>query len=61
MKHLLLATTFATALTSFSAEAAVKQDVTFESAGQTLAGHLYLPNNYEPEHGFQPLLSPVHG
>ena len=47
MKNLMLATTIATAMTSFSAEAAMKQDITFESNGQTLAGHLYLPDNYQ--------------
>ena len=42
MKTLLAATAIAITLTSHAAEAAMKKSVTFESAGQTLAGDLYL-------------------
>ncbi|MDJ0758461.1 MAG: alpha/beta hydrolase [Woeseiaceae bacterium] len=46
MKTLLAATAIAVILTSNSAEAAMKKRVTFESAGQTLVGDLYLPDSY---------------
>ena len=46
MKTLLVATAIAIALISNSAEAATKKRVTFESAGQTLAGDLYLPESF---------------
>ncbi len=44
---LIAATAIAITLISLSAEAAMKVDVTFESAGQTLAGDLYLPDTYQ--------------
>ena len=46
MKTLIAATAIAITLISNSAEAAMKRSVTFESAGQTLAGDLYLPDTY---------------
>ena len=46
MKPLIAATAIAITLISNSAEAAMKKSVTFESAGQTLAGDLYLPDTY---------------
>ncbi len=46
MKTLLAATAIAIILISNSAEAAMKKHVTFESAGQTLAGDLYLPDTF---------------
>ena len=46
MKTLLAATAIAIILTSNFAEAAMKKSVTFDSAGQTLAGDLYLPDSY---------------
>ena len=45
MKTLLASTAIAVILTSNVAEAAMKKSVTFESAGQTLAGDLYLPDS----------------
>ncbi|MDJ0958113.1 MAG: alpha/beta hydrolase [Arenicellales bacterium] len=46
MKTLLATTAIAVALISNSAEAAMKKRVTFESAGQTLVGDLYLPDTF---------------
>ncbi len=47
MKTLLAATAVAVTLISNPVEAAMKKRVTFESAGQTLAGDLYLPDSFE--------------
>ena len=46
MKSLLLASAVTTVLIANETEAAMKIDVSFESAGQTLAGDLYLPDTY---------------
>ncbi len=46
MKTLLVATATAVTLISNSVEAAMKKRVTFESAGQTIAGDLYLPDTF---------------
>ncbi len=46
MKTLLAATAIAITLISNAAEAAMKKRVTFESAGQVLAGDLYLPDTF---------------
>lgn len=46
MKNLLSLSAALFALTSVSAEAAQVKDISFEHAGQTLRGHLYLPDNY---------------
>ena len=46
MKTLIAATAIAITLISNSAEAAMKKRVTFEIAGQTLAGDLYLPDTF---------------
>ncbi len=47
MKNLLATTAVAVTLISHSAEGATKKRVSFESAGQTLAGDLYLPDTYK--------------
>lgn len=46
MKTFLATTAIAVTLISNSAEAAMKKRVTFKSAGQTLAGDLYLPDTF---------------
>lgn len=46
MKTLLTATAIAAILISSATEAAMKKRVTFESAGRTLAGDLYLPDTF---------------
>ena len=46
MKTFLATTAIAVTLISNSAEAAMKKRVTFESAGQTLVGDLYLPDSF---------------
>ena len=46
MKTILAATAIAITLISSPAAAAMKKSVTFESAGQTLAGDLYLPDTF---------------
>ena len=47
MKTFLATTAVAVTLISHSAESATKKRVSFESAGQTLAGDLYLPDTYK--------------
>ncbi|MEO0374008.1 MAG: CocE/NonD family hydrolase [Cyanobacteria bacterium P01_A01_bin.17] len=47
MKRFLEATAIMIALSAGSAEAAQVKRVTFESQGQTLVGHLYLPDDYQ--------------
>jgi len=47
MKTFLAATTVAVTLVSHSAESATKKRVSFESAGQTLSGDLYLPDSFK--------------
>lgn len=47
MKSLITATAVSLALSIATAEAATKKRVSFESAGQTLAGDLFLPDSYQ--------------
>ncbi len=47
MKTLTIATIVAALIVTHSSEAAMKREVSFESAGQTLAADLYLPTDYQ--------------
>ncbi len=48
MKNVLTTTALLFTLISTTAEAAMKKSVSFQSQGQTLAGDLYLPDDYVP-------------
>ncbi len=47
MKKLISTIALATVLGTYSAQAAQMQRVTFESEGQTLVGHMFLPDNHQ--------------